>query len=103
MTGTHWRVYTPWADLTPQAPTRECATWRNMRPQAPERVQIKEDHEYTPIAQRRESAWRGGPEAAPVLVGTEKNWARMPELAAAKKTSKTGLSSLKAAGLFFFF
>ena len=35
--------------------------------------------------------------------GTEKSWARPPELAAAKKTSKTGLASLKPAGGFFFF
>ena len=33
--------------------------------------------------------------------GTEKGWARSPELAVAKKTSKTGLASLKPAGLFF--
>ena len=31
----------------------------------------------------------------------DKSWARPPELAAAKNTSKTGLASLKPAGLFF--
>ena len=35
--------------------------------------------------------------------GKEKSWARSPELAAAKKTNKTGLASLKTAGGFFFF
>ena len=34
--------------------------------------------------------------------GTEKGWARSPELAVAKKTSKTGLASLKPAGHFLF-
>ena len=38
-----------------------------------------------------------------MLVGTEKSWARLPELAAAKKTSKTGLANLKPGGLYFFF
>ena len=32
--------------------------------------------------------------------GTDKSWARAPELAAAKKTSKTGLASLRTEGLF---
>ena len=43
-----------------------------------------------------------GQEAARVL---EKSWPRLPEMAAAKKTSKTDLASLKPAGLcvFFFF
>ena len=34
---------------------------------------------------------------------TEKSWARPPEMDAAKKTSKTGLASLKTPGLFFVF
>ena len=34
---------------------------------------------------------------------TDKSWARPPELAAAKKTSKTGLAGLKPAGLPVFF
>ena len=34
---------------------------------------------------------------------TEKSWARPPEMDAAKKTSKTGLASLKPAGLVFLF
>ena len=46
--------------------------------------------------------WRAGPESSQVLVGTEKSWARLPELDAAKKTSKIGLASLKLAGLGFF-
>ena len=37
-----------------------------------------------------------------VLIGTEESWARPLELAAAKKTSKTGFASLKPAGLLFF-
>ena len=49
-----------------------------------------------------EDHWRARPEAARVLVRTEKSWARPPELAAAKKTSKIGLASLKLAGLGFF-
>ena len=35
-------------------------------------------------------------------LGTEKSWARPPELATAKKTSKSGLVSLKPTGGFFF-
>ena len=38
-----------------------------------------------------------------MLVRTQKTWARPPELDAAKKTSKTGLASLKPAGGFSFF
>ena len=34
--------------------------------------------------------------------GTEKTWTRLPELAAAKKTSKTDLDTLKPAGFFVF-
>ena len=41
-----------------------------------------------------------GQEAARVL---EKSWARLPEMAAAKKTSKTDLASLKPAGFGVFF
>ena len=49
--------------------------------------------------------WRAGAEAAQILVGNKKSWTRPPESAAAKKTSKTGLASLKPAGflkIFFF-
>ena len=54
----------------------------------------------TSIAGRRVSAWnygsrghwRAGPEAAQMLVWTEKSWARLPELATPKKDQQNWLS-----------
>ena len=87
----------------------------HLRPQAPRRVLITEGPMHTPISPRRVHAstcrsscrWRHGPETAQLCQSAGWEWRRAglrpPELAAAQKTSKTGLPSLKPAGLFFFF
>ena len=83
----------------------ECPHWRDLRPQASGRVHMAEGPARTHSPEEGEclNLWVQGlleSWAAWVLVGIEKSWARPPELAAAKKTSKTGLASLKSAGFF---
>ena len=95
--------------ISPHPKHRESATQRDLRPQAPRRMQIKEGSACTHSQEEGEclNLWAQatgelGWRLPQCWSGKEKSWARPPELAAAKKTSKTGLASLKPAGLFFF-
>ena len=76
----------------------ECNSERHQTKDTGESANQGRPRACTPIAWSRVSAWtcgsgpwRAGPQAAQVLVRTEKSWARLPELATAKKDQQNWL------------